>query len=104
MLGAHGHARTPDPLGDLPRRRLGALGQLVARQRREGLELEPVEADDGDVGADLLGQVGGGVGQPRLVRPRLGRCHDPLHGRRLPDWPFRIARALSEIFRPVSAR
>ena len=61
--------------------RLGALGELGARERRERLELEPVEAHDGDLGADLLREVGGGVREPGLVGAGLGGDDDSLHGR-----------------------
>jgi hypothetical protein len=48
-------------------------------RRGERLELEPVQAHDGDFGAHLLGEVCGGVGEPWLVRSGLGRDDYPLH-------------------------
>ena len=45
----------------------------------ERLDVDAVERDDGDARAGLLGELGGGVGEPGLVAPRLGRHDDALH-------------------------
>ena len=58
--------------------RPGHLRELGARCGRERLDVEPVERDDGDGGAGLLGELGRGVGQPRLVRPGLRRHDDAI--------------------------
>ena len=51
----------------------------LARRRREPLQLELVDADDGDGRAGLAGEGGDGVRHPGLVRLRVGGEHD-VHG------------------------
>jgi hypothetical protein len=45
----------------------------------ESLELQAVDAHDVDGGARLLGELRGGVGDPRLLGPGLRGHHDALH-------------------------
>ena len=68
-----------DPLGHLRGRLRRALGHRPARHRRQRLELDPVHAQDGDLGSHLLRDVRGGVGEPGLVGACLRSNHDAFH-------------------------
>src|SRR3954452_13429374 len=69
--GPHLGGRLGAAFADLRGERLGALARgarvLRARQRRQRLHLDAVDADDGDRGTGVLGELGGGVGHPRLL-------------------------------------
>ena len=74
------------------------LGELGARERGERLERRaPSSADDRDLGAGLLGELGGRVGEPRLIGRRLRRDDDALHAAGVSD---RGARQTTARFRP----
>src|SRR4051794_9228426 len=81
-----------EPLGDLLRAAARLLLVLAARQRRQRLHLDAVDADHLGLRTRLQRQLGGGVGQPRLAHARLGRDHDRLHVPSIPAFACRSAR------------